>query len=410
MIENPAVQFTLDAKAGEYDEVSDETYNFLLNEVEELSKFWCDQKEVPAVQILGAIFRKMNLDQKTIGAVAERLADRYAEEVKPFTEKNIVQDEGDLDWLFDMETEKKNQGFSPKEIYKFVSDRIYGQDRAVKAATMLLYNHIHAHKRNILFAGPTGCGKTEIWRVMSRLYPNIRIIDSTMLTMQGWSGSFKVRDIFSSMSQEEAEKAIIVFDEFDKFCEPLYGSNGTNYGAAAQNELLKLIEGGQIYFPADKGKPALELDSSGISFVFCGSFERLTDVKTESESSMGFGNKIQKKDAYVQYEKEITVEDLVRYAGIRQEIGGRINQIVQLQGMTAEDYKKILQDKTISPLHQLERQYGVKLRLGEREREKLAQEAERTKMGVRYLRSKIQQMLDEQLFQNDEQDEYELEL
>ena len=86
MIENPAVQFTLDAKAGEYDEVSDETYNFLLNEVEELSKFWCDQKEVPAVQILGAIFRKMNLDQKTIGAVAERLADRYAEEVKPFTE------------------------------------------------------------------------------------------------------------------------------------------------------------------------------------------------------------------------------------------------------------------------------------------------------------------------------------
>ena len=143
----------------------------------------------------------------------------------------------------------------------------------MKAATMLLYNHIHAHKRNILFAGPTGCGKTEIWRVMSRLYPNIRIIDSTMLTMQGWSGSFKVRDIFSSMSQEEAEKAIIVFDEFDKFCEPLYGSNGTNYGAAAQNELLKLIEGGQIYFPADKGKPALELDSSGIS-LYSVSFER----------------------------------------------------------------------------------------------------------------------------------------
>lgn len=115
MIENPAVQFTLDAKAGEYDEVSDETYNFLLNEVEELSKFWCDQKEVPAVQVLGAIFRKMNLDQKTIGAVAERLADRYAEAVKPFTEKNIVQDEGDLDWLFDMETEKKIRGFLQKK-------------------------------------------------------------------------------------------------------------------------------------------------------------------------------------------------------------------------------------------------------------------------------------------------------
>lgn len=116
MIENPAVQFTLDAKAGEYDEVSDETYNFLLNEIDELSKFWCDQKEVPAVQVLGAIFRKMNLDQKTIGAVAECLADRYAEAVKPFTEKNIVQDEGDLDWLFDMETEKKSGAFSKRNL------------------------------------------------------------------------------------------------------------------------------------------------------------------------------------------------------------------------------------------------------------------------------------------------------
>ena len=52
----------------------------------------------------------------------------------------------------------------------------------------------------------------------------------------------------------------------------------------------------------------------------------------------------------------------------------------------------------------------MKLRLGEKEREKLAQEAERPKMGVSYLRSKIQQMLDEQLFQDDEQDEYELEM
>lgn len=58
----------------------------------------------------------MNLDQKTIGAVAECLADRYAEAVKPFTEKNIVQDEGDLDWLFDMETEKKSGAFSKRNL------------------------------------------------------------------------------------------------------------------------------------------------------------------------------------------------------------------------------------------------------------------------------------------------------
>ena len=79
MIENPAVQFTLDAKAGEYDEVSDETYNFLLNEVEELSKFWCDQKESTCSSgPLEAIFRKIeSWIRRPYGAVAERLADRY---------------------------------------------------------------------------------------------------------------------------------------------------------------------------------------------------------------------------------------------------------------------------------------------------------------------------------------------
>lgn len=59
----------------------------------------------------------------------------------------------------------------------------------------------HGKKRNVLFAGPTGCGKTEIWRVLSQLYPNIQIVDGTMLTMEGWSGAFKLRDIFANMSR-----------------------------------------------------------------------------------------------------------------------------------------------------------------------------------------------------------------
>lgn len=104
--ENPAVQFTKDAKAGLYDNYTDEVYNSMLKDIEDVAKFW------------------------------------------------------------------------------------------------------HGKKRNVLFAGPTGCGKTEIWRVLSQLYPNIQIVDGTMLTMEGWSGAFKLRDIFANVSRDYLSKIL----------------------------------------------------------------------------------------------------------------------------------------------------------------------------------------------------------
>ena len=224
----------------------------------------------------------------------------------------------------------------PRAIKEYLSSKIYGQEEAVKAASILLYNHIRKRKRNILFIGPTGCGKTEIWRVMKKIYPNIRIVDSSAITMQGWSGGFKIQDIFRGMKTEEIEKSIIVFDEFDKFCEPLYSGSGANYSAAGQNELLKMIEGSRISFGSDNGREAVDFDSSGMSFVFCGSFEQLVGKKTASEQkeSIGFGRDGEKKDAGAQYLNKITAQDLIEYAGVRQEIAGRIQQIVQLHPMT----------------------------------------------------------------------------
>ena len=179
--ENPAVQFTKDAKAGLYDNYTDEVYNSMLKDIEDVAKFW------------------------------------------------------------------------------------------------------HGKKRNVLFAGPTGCGKTEIWRVLSQLYPNIQIVDGTMLTMEGWSGAFKLRDIF-----------------------------GNNYSAAMKNELLKMIEGNKVFFPEDKGKVAMEFDTSKISFVFCGSFETLITRKREINSSIGFGKSIDKSDISVEYKNKIKTEDFTK--------------------------------------------------------------------------------------------------
>ena len=445
---NPAVQFTKDAKAGKYDQFSDHDYYIQLHEVEDFAAFWLNRPEQKASDILRVALENIDIDKDSLHKMAEILSECYFSSTAPGVAEAPVQEPEiaetpvrepeDADDAIDsdlspekdpsaiehssvkqpennrkMPSQKNNLRTSPldnmdldspQEIYERLAKHIYGQENAVRAAAMLLYNHVHDRKRNILFAGQTGSGKTEIWRVCKQLYPNIRIIDSTLITEEGWTGSFKAKNIFDNMTRQEAEKAIIVFDEFDKLCEPKIGSGGTNHSLGIQNGLLKLIEGTTIPLKD------FDVNTSKISFVFCGSFERLAEMKTdvEAETSIGFGASLEKKDAYLVYKDLLQPSDLVKYSGMRQEIAGRINQIVQLSPMTAEDYKKILEDDQISPLHQLERQYGVKLILDQDTEQKLTQEAEETRMGVRYLRSRIQQMLDEQMFQNCGQTEYTL--
>ena len=171
-----------------------------------------------------------------------------------------------------------------------------------------------------------------------------------------------------------------------------------------------MIEGATITCEAKNGHLPLTFDSSNVSFVFCGSFEHLLEEKDirEETKSMGFNACIEKKESYTLYSHRFTPEDLVQYAGIRQEIAGRIHQIVQLYPLTKEDYSAILQHEEISPVRRLESQYGIRLRLGKNVREFLIENAMRTRLGVRYLSSQIQQMLDEQMFEDYSKTEYEL--
>lgn len=297
----------------------------------------------------------------------------------------------------------------PKEIYDYVHNQIYGQEEAVKAASMLVYNHIRGHKRNVLFLGPTGCGKTEIWRVLGKLYKNIRIIDSTRITQEGWKGEYKFQNVFDGIEEDTAENMILVFDEFDKMCEPMYGSNGSNYSTAIQNELLKFMEGTDIECKDDKEKAKIKMiNTSKISFVFCGSFESMMVKKNEGSRSLGFGVDIEKKSAFAQYQEKITPEDLAANGNVRREVCGRINQIVQLKELSTEDYEHMMNVKTMSPLAALEREYSVKLSLDQETKSRIAKMAAENKMGVRYIYSTLQQLLDEEVFKEDGKEEYSL--
>ena len=85
---------------------------------------------------------------------------------------------------------------------------------------------------------------------------------------------------------------------------------------------------------------------------------------------------------------------------MRLEVAARIGAIVQTDPLCADDYYRILSDPAKSPASTLERQYKVAIRLDAETMHRLAQEAESSGLGVRYLRSSIQEMLDERLFEH----------
>lgn len=289
---------------------------------------------------------------------------------------------------------------TPHDIFNYLDEHIYGQTKAKRAAASLIWNHVHKHiKRNILCAGPTGCGKTEIWRQASQIYPYIRIIDAYHISADGWSGGYKIRNFFDGLSKEEAEKTIYVLDESDKFFEPTYSAGGNNYSYLVQNELLKLLEGEDVIYPADSKNniPELHLQTKNMSFVFLGSFEIMLSKKNSSvKKSLGFGADL--NHTSYDYESTFTPDDLVAHAGVRREITGRIHSIVQLQTMTAEDFYAILQNPLISPIATLEEQYGIHLSLNDASKHQLAQKAADSHMGVRYMTARLTEMLDEKLF------------
>lgn len=294
---------------------------------------------------------------------------------------------------------------SPSEIFDYITTNVVSQDDAAKAAAMLCYHHANGHSRNMIMIGPTGCGKTEIWRTLSEKYPNIIIANGPMLTGEGWKGDYKLSTLFYEANSRHITNPIIVIDEFDKMLEPVSSSH--DLGSIIQNELLKIMdgrEGATITITADK-KPPITFNSSDISVVLCGSFSRMVAIK-EKHSSIGFGGscKIGSNEPY----KDYTIDDLIKYAYIRDEIAGRINNIVVLHKMTNSDFENILRHETASPVRQLEKQMGVKISINDSTVSQLANMAVETKLGCRPIKTILQKRLDDQIYDNPTQTSFDL--
>ena len=420
-IANPAVDFTKKAKAGDFDEMSDEEYYQALDKVNELNDVWQHRPSGQIGELLFTALENLTLSDSDVEDMAATLLcayERSSKEHIPCDAKAADRNERTAGYAASKEIDSDNPSktktqsdkrstdakgilSSPVKIYEYLDRRVYGQKEAKRAAAMLLWNHVNGRRQNVLFAGPTGCGKTEIFRQLAKLYPNIVIHNATSLTGTGWKGNTKVRNLFDGVPQDKMGHLIIVLDEADKMFED---ADDRHYSYIVQNELLKVLEGDMVHFDGNpsNSEPALDIDTSNVSFVFLGSFDsmvRAKEVAVNKSRAIGFGA-VSSDESFDGYRSTFTQEDLVQYANVRCEIAGRIGNIVQLREMTEDDFYAILNDKRISPVRKLSDYYGVKLKMSETAKHKLAKEAAENGMGVRFIHSQIQRRLDYELFEN----------